>query len=209
MLDIKGRNAMVTGGSRGIGRAASILLAKAGANVAVLYEKDRMAALAVCEEIQRQGNRAAAFRCRVQDYRECKSATARVLKEFRRIDILVNSAGIWEGGAIGSISPADWNRTISINLTGTFNLCNLVAPLMKAHHFGRIINVSSTAGQRGEPRHSHYAASKGGIIAFTKSIAVELIPFGIRVNCVAPGWVRTGMVTRVVRLRAQEREIRR
>jgi len=206
-IDIKDRVAVVTGGSRGIGAAASILLAKAGANIAVLYSKDRSAALNTCREIRGLGKSAIAIRCRVQNYAECKSVISRILKHFGRIDILVNSAGIWEEGKIGSIRPGDWSRTIAINLTGTFNMCNLVVPAMKAQQFGRIINISSTAGQRGEPYHSHYAASKGGIIAFTKSIAVELIPHGIRVNCVAPGWVQTDMVAHALRSQKQKSEI--
>ena len=204
MLDIKDRIAVVTGGSRGIGAAASILLAKAGADVAVLYAADRAAAVRTCRKIQALGRSAEPFRCRVQNYQECKAVTSSILKKFGRIDILVNSAGIWEEGKIGSMSPAHWSRTIAINLTGTFNMCNLIVPKMKARQFGRIINLSSTAGQRGEADHSAYAASKGGIISFTKSIAVELIPFGIRANCVAPGWVRTDMVSHVMRSKKQE-----
>src|SRR5258707_11382290 len=102
-----------------------------------------------------------------------------------------------------------WKRTIEIDLTGTFSMCPLVAPIMKKQRYGRIINISSTAGQRGEAYHSHYAASKGGIIAFTKSIAVELIRSGIRVNCVAPGWVRTDMVSHVLDKASEKREILR
>ncbi len=188
MLDIEDRVAVVTGGSRGIGAAASILLAKAGADVAVLYSKDRAAATQTCRKIRALGRSAQPIRCRVQSYPDCKSAISAVLKKFGRIDILVNFAGIWEEGKVGSMSPAHWSRTIAINLTGTFNMCNLIVPRMKARQFGRIINLSSTAGQRREADHSAYAASKGGIISFTKSIAVELIPYGIRVNCVAPGW---------------------
>jgi 3-oxoacyl-[acyl-carrier protein] reductase len=207
MLDIEGRIAMVTGGSRGIGAAASILLAKAGADIAVLYMENRSAALTTCREIRRFGRSAIAVRCLVEDYVQCKSAISKVLKQFGRIDILVNSAGVWEEGRIGSMKPADWRKTIDINLTGTFNMCNLIAPVMKSQAFGRIVNISSTAGQRGEPGHSHYAASKAGVIAFTKSIAVELITDGVRVNCVAPGWVDTDMVAHVVRSGKNRREI--
>jgi 3-oxoacyl-[acyl-carrier protein] reductase len=207
MLDLRDRVAVITGASRGIGSAASVLMAKAGADVAVLYSKDRNAALTTCSKIQAHGRSAVAIRCRVENYSECRSALSRVSRELGRIDILVNSAGIWEEGMIGSMTSRHWNRTLAINLTGTFNMCNLVVPKMKAQKFGRIVNLSSTAGQRGEPEHSAYAASKGGIIAFTKSIAVELIRYGIRVNCVAPGWVRTDMVAHVMRSKKLERAI--
>jgi 3-oxoacyl-[acyl-carrier protein] reductase len=208
-LDIKDRVAVITGASRGIGAAAAILMAKAGADVAVLYSKDRAAAAGTCRKILALGRYAEAIRCRVEKYGECRSTIAGILRNFGRIDILVNSAGIWEKGKIGSMSPAHWSRTIAINLTGTFNMCNLIVPGMKASQFGRIVNLSSTAGQRGEADHSAYAASKGGIISFTKSIAVELIRDGIRVNCVAPGWVRTDMVAHVMRSKKLEREILR
>lgn len=209
MLNIEDRIAVVVGGSGGIGAAASVLLAKAGANVAVLYSRDRPAALKICCKIERLGKSSLALRCRVEQVAECKFAISRILRHFGRIDILVNSGGIWEKGEIGSMSLAGWNKTIAINLTGTFNMCNLIARVMKSQRFGRIVNISSTAGQRGEPFHSQYAASKGGIIAFTKSIAVELIPYGIRVNCIAPGWVRTDMVANILRSGKKEAEILR
>ncbi len=124
-----------------------------------------------------------------------------------RIDVLVNNAGIWERGAADRMSEREWIRTIDINLNGTFRLCRLILPIMKKQRSGKIINISSTAGQRGEPFHSHYAASKGGIISFTKSIAIEAIPFGIHVNCVAPGWVSTDMTAHVSGNRALYKEI--
>ena len=105
------------------------------------------------------------------------------------------------------MSSKQWEKTIAINLTGVFNMCNVVTPIMKGQRYGRIINVSSTAGQRGEPLHSHYAASKGGVIAFTKSIAPELIRSGIWVNCVAPGWVDTEMISHVYKSTAGRNEI--
>ena len=130
-----------------------------------------------------------------------------VRNKFQRIDILVNNAGIWEYGKIGEMTPKQWQRTIEINLTGTFNMCNVVVPIMQKQKYGRIINISSTAGQRGEALHSHYAASKGGIIAFTKSLGPELIRDGIWVNCVAPGWVNTDMVSDVFKNLKETKEI--
>src|SRR6185295_6007792 len=112
-----------------------------------------------------------------------------------RIDFLICNAGIWKGGPVESISEELWDRTMDINLKGTWSVCRAAVPLMKEQRYGRIVIVSSTAGQRGEAHVSNYAASKGGQIAFTKSLAPELGPFGINVNCVAPGWVETEMTT--------------
>jgi 3-oxoacyl-[acyl-carrier protein] reductase len=105
------------------------------------------------------------------------------------------------------MKPSDWDRTLRINLTSLYNMTRLVAPVMKKQKYGRIINIASTAGQRGEAFHSHYAASKGGAIAFTKSVAVELIRHGINVNCIAPGWVKTDMTAHVFRNRKMREEI--
>jgi len=109
------------------------------------------------------------------------------------LDFLICNAGIWQGEPVESISEELWDRTLDINLKGTWTVCRAAVPLMKKQKFGRIIIVSSTAGQRGEANVSNYAASKGGQISFTKSLAPELAPFGINVNCVAPGWVETDM----------------
>jgi len=200
---------LVTGGSRGIGAATAVMLAELGARVAITYASDRLSALRIVTSLKAMGRDAAAYQCQVQRYGDCRRVSSQVLKEFGRIDILVNNAGIWEKGTIGNMSAADWNKTITTNLTGTFNMCNVVVPIMKKQNYGRIINVSSTAGQRGEPHHSSYAASKGGIIALTKSTGPELIRYGIRVNCVAPGWVDTEMIAGVYGNSLRRREIRK
>ncbi|MBI1807774.1 MAG: 3-oxoacyl-ACP reductase FabG [Ignavibacteria bacterium] len=199
MIDLSNQVALVTGGSRGIGAATAILLASAGGDVAITYDRNAKSAREVLNEIKDQGQRNLALRVRVERPSECNKTALRVLKRLGRIDILVNCAGIWEYGGLENLAVGDWRKTIDINLTGTFNMCRAVLPIMKKQKYGRIINVSSTAGQRGEPYHSHYAASKGGIIAFTKSIALELIKSGIWVNCVSPGWVDTDMVSKVLR----------
>jgi len=116
-----------------------------------------------------------------------------VVAHFGRIDFLICNAGIWEGASVEAISEELWNKTLEINLKGTWLVCRAAVPLMKQQRFGRIVIISSTAGQRGEANVSNYAASKGGQISFTKSLAPELGPFGINVNCVAPGWVQTEM----------------
>jgi 3-oxoacyl-[acyl-carrier protein] reductase len=130
------------------------------------------------------------------DVAEAEAASALIKKtvaEFGRIDIVVNNAGIWTHGVIGRMAEAVWDRTLTANLKGVFNVCNAVTPHLKRNGGGRIINIASTAGQRGEARHSHYAASKGGVLAFTKSLAIELASFNILVNAVSPGWVDTEM----------------
>jgi 3-oxoacyl-[acyl-carrier protein] reductase len=198
MIDLKGQSALVTGGSRGIGAAAAILLAEAGADVAIQYRRDAAAARAVVRGIKERGRKGVAFRAGVDNERDARALARRAYDAFGRIDILVNSAGIWEYGRIGAMSLAAWKKTISVNLDGTYAMCAAVKPYMKRRKYGRIVNVSSTAGQRGEEFHSHYAASKGGVIAFTKSAAVELFPDGIWVNCVAPGWVDTEMTERAL-----------
>ncbi len=207
MIDLRNRVALISGGSRGIGAATAELFAEAGAAVIITYSRNRTAAAALLRRIVTRGQQCMAISAKVEDFRACRRVVSSVLRKFGRIDILVNTAGIWEYGKIGAMTPAEWKKTIDINLTGTFNMCNAVIPHMKERRYGRIINVSSTAGQRGEPFHSHYAASKGGVIAFTKSIAPELIRRGIWVNCVAPGWVDTQMVAHVFSHPARKREI--
>ena len=209
MIDLSNQVALITGGSRGIGAATALMFARAGTNVAIMYSKDKRSADTVVNEITRLGRRACAFQGKLQNYADCKATVSQIISKFGRIDILVNNGGIWEYGEIASMTPQEWKKTIDINLTGTFNMCRAVVPIMKKRHYGRIINVSSTAGQRGEAYHSHYAASKGGIIAFTKSIAVELIIENIWVNCVAPGWVQTDMASHVYKNAKQKNEILR
>lgn len=193
MIDLKNRVVLITGGSRGIGAACAVLFAKAGANVAVTYNKNRKAVNQVLKEIKNLNKQALAVKCKVENIEEVNKTVSKVISRFGRIDILVNNAGIWTESSIENLSSAIWDETININLKGTMNFCKAVVPYMKKQKSGRIVNISSTAGQRGEAFHSHYAASKGGVIAFTKSLAVELIKYGIYVNCVAPGWVITDM----------------
>ncbi|CUT02989.1 3-oxoacyl-[acyl-carrier protein] reductase [Candidatus Kryptobacter tengchongensis] len=197
MIDLKGRVALITGGSRGIGRATAILFAKANADVAITYRSNDSAANLVVEEIKNMGRKAIALKGDVSKSSDVKMIVKEVLNYFGKIDILVNNAGIWTYGAIGEMPEEIWDETMNVNLKGVYLITNEVVPIMKKQRWGRIINISSTAGQRGEAFHSHYAASKGAIIAFTKSLAVELAKFNILVNCVAPGWVNTDMCAEV------------
>ena len=130
---------------------------------------------------------------------EAERLVRETLQRFGRIDFLVCNAGIWEGGPVESIAEDLWDRTFEINLKGTWSVCRAAVPVMKQQRSGRIVIVSSTAGQRGEANVSNYAASKGGQIAFMKSLSTELGSFGINVNCVAPGWVDTDMTTETLR----------
>ncbi len=194
MFNFRGKNVLVTGGSRGIGAATVKLFAKLNANVSFNYHKNENAASRVLAEIEPYKGKYLAEKCDVIKPDEIKEFVTKTLQNFSSIDILVNNAGIWEYGAIDTMSANDWRRTIQVNLDSVFYFTQLVVSAMKKSKInGRIINIASTAGQRGEAFHSHYAASKGAIISFTKSLATELGPDGILVNCVAPGWVDTDM----------------
>lgn len=206
MIDLQDKVALVTGGSRGIGAATAELLAEAGANVVVTYRSNGKRARTFVEKMKRWGLSCAALRVDVTDEKRVKQSVRGVVGEFGTIDILVNNAGIWVPAAIGSTTSRKWKETIDVNLVGTFNFCNAVVPFMKREG-GMIVNIASTAGQRGEAGYSHYAASKGGVIAFTKAIAAELAPYKINVNCVAPGWVDTDMTAATLKQRSVRKGI--
>jgi len=196
-LGLSGKVALVTGASRGIGRAVVELLASQGVNVAVNYVHDQKAADEVVAKALEKGVKAVAVQGDVSNIEDGERIVKETLKHFARLDFLICNAGIWQGEPVEAISEELWDRTLAINLKGTWTVCRAAVPVMKQQKFGRIIIVSSTAGQRGEANVSNYAASKGGQISFTKSLAPELAPFGITVNCVAPGWVETDMNTGV------------
>src|SRR6185436_11479544 len=192
-LSLNGRVAVVTGGSRGIGRSAVECFAKLGANVVVNYVRDEKAARQVVAEVEALDVGALAVQADVALKGDAQRLIDATTRKFERVDFLVCNAGIWEGSPIDQMSEEVWDRTIDLNLKGTWAACRSAVPHMKRQGFGRIVIVSSTAGQRGEANVSNYAASKGGQIAFTKSLGAELAPFGINVNSVAPGWVDTDM----------------
>jgi len=189
--------AVVTGGSRGIGRATVDCFVKLGANVVVNYLKDKSAATAAVDEAGATGVGALAVQGDVSRADEAARLIEAAVARFGRIDFLVCNAGIWEGSPVDKMTEDIWDRTIELNLKGTWTVCRAAVPHMKQQGSGRIVIFSSTAGQRGEANVSNYAASKGGQISFTKSLAAELGPFGINVNSVAPGWVDTDMCTEV------------
>lgn len=199
MISLEGKKALITGGSRGIGRATAILFARAGADVAINFLNREKAALEVKQTVHDLGRDCLALKADISQKNQVEEMVGTLLHDWNQIDILVNNAGIWTYGEIGNMDCTIWDETMQLNLDAVFFLCNTVVPAMKAKKRGWIVNVSSTAGVRGEALHSHYAASKGAIISFTKSLAAELAPVGIRVNCVAPGWVDTEMCEDVFR----------
>ncbi len=192
MTGLKGKVVLITGGSRGIGAACVKMFAEANAKVAFTYVKNKNAAVKLISEINKP-NEINAYKVNLENEEEIQSTINQILNDFGKIDILVNNAGIWNYGEVENMSLSHWEETLNINLTGSFLFTKAVVPIMKKNKFGRIINVTSTAGQRGEAFHSHYAASKGALISFTKSLAVELAGYNITVNSVAPGWVDTDM----------------
>jgi 3-oxoacyl-[acyl-carrier protein] reductase len=192
MIDLAPRTALITGGSRGIGRAAADLLARAGARVAVNYRRDEASANAAVREIRAAGGEAMALAGDVSQPEQARQLVRDVVAAWERLDIVVNNAGIWDEDPAGEGRLDVWDRTYAVNQRGCFLVTDAAVPHL-AKTRGSIVFVSSTAGQRGEARHSAYAASKGALISYTKSLAAELGPRGIRVNCVAPGWVDTEM----------------
>ncbi|HKS30111.1 MAG TPA: SDR family NAD(P)-dependent oxidoreductase [Pyrinomonadaceae bacterium] len=197
-IELGGRVALVTGGSRGIGRETVLELARAGARVGVNYLRDERGANEVALEAQSLGAEAIAMRADVQSLEESARLIETCVEKWGRLDVLVCNAGLWEGAAVEEMSEELWTRVLDINLKGTWAAVRAAVPVMKRQRSGSIIMVSSTAGQRGEPFYSNYAASKGGQIALTKALAGELGPYGIRVNAVAPGWVDTEMTAHVL-----------
>jgi 3-oxoacyl-[acyl-carrier protein] reductase len=208
-LQLKDQVAVVTGGSRGIGRATAQLLADLGAHVVVNYVNNVKAADEVVNAVRSKGVESFAFKADVANLAESRQLIRATTERFQRIDILVCAAGIWEGAPVDEVTEDLWDRTLNINLKGTWTVCSAAAAVMKEQRAGKIVIVSSTAGQRGEAGYSNYAASKGGQISFVKSLAAELAEWNIRVNAVAPGWVDTEMTEEALGNRQRRQEISR
>lgn len=202
-MKLKGKVAIVTGSSRGIGRAIAIVFAREGANVVVNYLKDDQGALSVENRIIEMGQKAKSIRADVGDFEAVNRMVAQVADEFGRIDILVNNAGIVRDRTLVNMTKEDWDDVISTNLTGVFNCTKAALNVMIKGGEGRIVNVSSVIGLMGEFGQSNYAASKAGVIGFTKSVAKEVARKGITVNAIAPGFIDTSLLDTVP---AQARE---
>lgn len=187
------RCALVTGGSRGIGRAVCLELAKAGFAVAVNYAGNQQAALQTAEACRALGVKAEIFAADVSRPEECARLFEEVLAAFGRVDVLVNNAGITRDNLILRLSEEDFDKVLDTNLKGAFFCCKAAARPMMKQRFGRIINLTSVVGLRGNPGQTNYSASKAGLIGLTKSLAKELASRGITANAVAPGFIDTDM----------------
>jgi len=191
---LEGKNALVTGGSQGIGAAASLELAREGANVCLTYRKHDVEAKKYADEIREMGRKALAIKCDISSFAEAESVVKKSVDEFGGLDILVNNAGMNWDGVSWKMSEEQWDRVIEVNLKGYFNFTRQVAPIFKDQKYGKIINITSINGLRGKFGQSNYSASKAGIIGFTKAVAKELGAFNVNVNAVAPGLIETTML---------------
>ena len=190
---MEGKVALVTGGSRGIGKAIALELAKGGATVVINYNGSRDKAMDLKQEIEGRGGRAEIYQCNVSDFAKCEELVHGIVKQFGSLDILVNNAGITKDGLLMKMSEEDFDRVVDVNLKGAFNTIRFASRQMLKQKSGRIINLSSVVGVAGNAGQANYASSKAGIIGLTKAAAKELASRGITVNAIAPGFIETDM----------------
>ena len=200
---LTGKIAVVTGAARGIGRAIALALAEEGAEVVINYHHSEERSMAVKEEIEARGGKAAVMQCDVSDYESCEKFVSAVAEMYGHIDIWVNNAGITKDQLLMRMSEEAFDEVIETNLKGTFQCMRFVSRIMVKQRCGRIINLSSVVGIAGNAGQVNYAASKAGVIGMTKSAAKELAGRGITVNAVAPGFIETEM-TSVLSEKVQE-----
>ena len=191
---LEGKNAIVTGGSQGIGAAISLDLAQEGANVCLTYRKHKEEAIEYADQIKAMGRKALAVQCDIASFADAERVVKDTLSEFGSVEILVNNAGMNWDGVSWKMSEEQWDRVLEVNLKGYFNFTRHTAPLFKEQKYGRIINITSINGMRGKFGQSNYSASKAGIIGYTKAVAKELGAFGVTVNALAPGLIETAML---------------
>jgi 3-oxoacyl-[acyl-carrier protein] reductase len=195
MISLAGKSALITGGSRGIGAASVRYFAQAGADVVFNYHSNRAAAVQVEQEARKHGTRIESYKADLGRDTDGKRLVEFARERLGHLDILVANAGIWnvEGIGIDKMTEHQWDEMIRVNLKSVYSVIRHAVPHMIAQKAGRIVAISSTAGQRGESMHTHYGASKGAIISFVKGLSTELAKHNILVNSVAPGWVDTDM----------------
>ncbi len=197
MALLEGKSAFVTGGGRGIGRAVCIAFAQEGADIAFNYASNDQAASALMAEVKQLGRQCHAYKVSVDDADAVQEMFREVAKRLGGLDVLVNNAGIKRDGFMLMMSTTHWDDVIAVNLKGVFNCCREAAKIMMRRKVGSIVNMSSLSGVMGQPGQVNYAASKGGVLALTKSAAKELASYGIRVNAIAPGFIETDMLSGV------------
>lgn len=198
-MRLKEKIALVTGASRGIGKAIALHLAEEGAQIIINYANNSEKAKEVVAAVESTGGKALAMQADVSCWQEVEKMVDSIYEKFGRIDILVNNAGVNRDELLISMEKEDWDAVINTNLGGLFHCTKAVAKYMMIQKSGRIINMSSVAGERGGRGQSNYAASKGGVNAFTRSVAMELAPKKITVNAIAPGVIETEMSSTVIR----------
>jgi 3-oxoacyl-[acyl-carrier protein] reductase len=191
-IDLKGKVALVTGGARGIGREIAVRLAQCGAGIAVVDVKLELAEEAA-SQMAGLGVTARAYGCDVSSYEAVAELGEAVAGDFDGVDILINNAGITRDRLLVRMTPQDWDSVLAVNLTGAFNVCKIFGPPMLKRREGAVVNIASVIGQMGNAGQVNYAASKAGVIGLTKTLAKEFAGRGVRVNAVAPGFIRTAM----------------
>ena len=199
---------LITGGSRGLGRAIALELGRLGAAVACTYVKERAAADAVVGDITEQGGSAVAWQADVTEFKQVQDTIERTKERFGGLTGVVNNAGILRDKALMMMGPDDWTSVIDTNLTGVFNTCRAAIVTLMKQRSGRIVNLASVAGLSGMARQVNYSASKAGVIGLTKALAKEVAAYGITVNAVAPGYIATGMAAALPEERQAEAKAR-
>ena len=194
---LEGKTAIITGATRGIGRGIALTFAKQGANVAFTYSSSEEAAIALEQELTALGVKAKSYKSNAADFNEAQSLVDQVLEFFGTVDVLINNAGITKDNLLMRMSEADFDNVMDVNLKSVFNMTKAVQKTMLKTRNGVIINMSSVVGVKGNAGQANYAASKAGIIGFSKSVALELGSRNIRCNVVAPGFIETEMTAKL------------
>ena len=196
MISVNNRVAVVTGGAQGIGKSIALKFAQAGADV-VIVDSKYDGALEVSKQVEAMGRKALAVQCNVADAAQVDALAKQVQEKFQKVDILVNNAGVTRDNLMMRMQENDWDLVLNVNLKGPFLLVKALSPFMMRQRYGRIINVASVVGLMGNAGQANYSASKGGLIAFTKSVAKELASRNITCNAIAPGFIETAMTEKL------------